>query len=180
MCVSTAAASTLSTPKTSSCAVRPRSSSTSQYETEFVELPRRWQRQSDDSGWAEMRDALAKEPELIIVFGSELRGEAIASSCAGDRNTPPRNSFVSATIPTPGAPPTWDSIPTSSPATHPWLRSHIHRRLWRHPNRPRSRHRRDVCRRRQANSALSISSAQTPSPITIRSSRLAEHVRRCA
>ncbi len=32
-----------------------------------------------DSGWAEMRDALAKEPELIIVFGSELRGEAVAS-----------------------------------------------------------------------------------------------------
>ncbi len=30
-----------------------------------------------DSGWTQLRDALANEPELVIIFGAELRGDAI-------------------------------------------------------------------------------------------------------
>jgi NADH-quinone oxidoreductase subunit G len=47
-----------------------------EYESEFVSFLA-GKHTPTDSGWTQMRDALVAEPELTIIFGSELRGEAI-------------------------------------------------------------------------------------------------------
>ncbi len=84
-----------------------------------------------DTGWLTLRDKLRwRTRSLVIIFGSEIRGQDIETLVDFGSGNRARSLSASATTPTRVVRPTWDFIPTASRLSPDVERRQLHEEWW--------------------------------------------------